>query len=156
MALADFAFSRNANFWILPVEVFGTSPNTTYEVVDGQIVVPARAAERGGVQPVGVLTVNGSESVQASVGETVTVRVEAEAPEPGVLVELSLDLTGSGQLGEAVSIEPAQRSVYETQCSFSEPGVYMVAARMVAQAGGDASDAQARVQNVFRARVVVC
>jgi hypothetical protein len=132
------------------------SPNTSYEVVDGQIVVPASAAERGGVQPVGVLTVNGSESVQASVGETVTVRVEAEAPEPGVLVELSFDLTGSGRLGEAMSIEPARTSVYETECSFSEPGVYMVAARIVGQAGGDASDAQARVQNVFRARVVVC
>src|SRR5437879_6395354 len=29
MALVDFAFSRSRNFWILPVEVFGSSPNTT-------------------------------------------------------------------------------------------------------------------------------
>jgi len=28
----------------------------------------------------------------------VTVRVDAEAPEPGVVVEISLDPTGSGQL----------------------------------------------------------
>ena len=28
IALADFASSRSANFWILPVEVFGRSPNT--------------------------------------------------------------------------------------------------------------------------------
>ncbi len=27
--VADFAFSRSTNFWILPVEVFGSSPNTT-------------------------------------------------------------------------------------------------------------------------------
>ena len=29
MAAADLAFSRSTNFWILPVEVFGSSPNTT-------------------------------------------------------------------------------------------------------------------------------
>jgi len=29
IAAADFAFSRSTNFWILPVEVFGSSPNTT-------------------------------------------------------------------------------------------------------------------------------
>src|SRR5438309_901980 len=29
MALVDFAFSRSRNFWILPVEVFGSSPKTT-------------------------------------------------------------------------------------------------------------------------------
>ena len=29
MAEADLAFSRSTNFWILPVEVFGSSPNTT-------------------------------------------------------------------------------------------------------------------------------
>ena len=28
IALADLARSRRANFWILPVEVFGSSPNT--------------------------------------------------------------------------------------------------------------------------------
>src|SRR4029079_7841400 len=29
IAVADFALSRSTNFWILPVEVFGSSPNTT-------------------------------------------------------------------------------------------------------------------------------
>src|SRR5262249_42163817 len=29
MAAVDLAFSRRTNFWILPVEVFGSSPNTT-------------------------------------------------------------------------------------------------------------------------------
>src|SRR6185312_207113 len=29
MALADPARSRSRNFWILPVDVFGNSPNTT-------------------------------------------------------------------------------------------------------------------------------
>src|SRR5439155_1066624 len=29
MALVDLAFSRSRNFWILPVEVFGSSPKTT-------------------------------------------------------------------------------------------------------------------------------
>src|SRR4051812_31958128 len=29
IAVADFALSRSTNFWILPVEVFGSSPNST-------------------------------------------------------------------------------------------------------------------------------
>src|SRR5262249_19148248 len=29
IAEVDLAFSRSTNFWILPVEVFGSSPNTT-------------------------------------------------------------------------------------------------------------------------------
>ncbi len=131
------------------------SPNTAYEVVDGQVVVPASAAERGGVQPTGTLTVNGSPSVTAGVGETVTLRVEAEAPEPGVVVELSLDLTGSGQLGDAIPVGPGRSVVYETECSFVEPGVYMLGARVIAQAGGNPDDLHARVHNILRARVTV-
>jgi hypothetical protein len=30
IAAVDFALSRSRNFWILPVEVFGKSPNTTF------------------------------------------------------------------------------------------------------------------------------
>lgn len=131
------------------------SPNTRYEVVDGQVLVPATAHERGGVQPTGVLTVNGARSARATVGETVTVRIAAEAPEPGVVVELSLDLTGSGQLGEAIAVVAGREVVYEAECSFEQPGVYMLGARIIAQAGGDASDPHARVHNIVRARVVI-
>jgi hypothetical protein len=131
------------------------SPNTVYEVVDGQIVVPERAGERGGVQPTGMLTVNGSRSVTAHVGETVTVRVEAEAPEPGVVVEISLDVTGSGQLGDTIPVGPGRSVVYETECSFVEPGVYMLGARIVAQAGGTPTEVHARVHNILRARITV-
>ena len=131
------------------------SPTTTYEVVDGQIVVPASARDRDGVQPTGVLTVNGARSARASVGEPVTVRVDAEAPEPGVIVEVALDLDGSGQLADAVPVEPGREIAYETRCSFAEPGVYLLAARIIAQAGGVAADPHARVHNVLRARLTV-
>jgi hypothetical protein len=131
------------------------SANTAYEVVDGQVVVPASASERGGVQPTGLLTVNGVRSATVAPGQPVTVRVEAEAPEPGVVVELSLDLTGSGELGEPIVVEPGGSVTYEAECSFETPGVYMLGARIIAQAGGHASDAHARVHNVLRARVTV-
>jgi hypothetical protein len=131
------------------------SPTTTYEVVDGQVVVPDGAAARGGVQPTGVLTVNGSGSVRAKVGETVTVRVDADAPEPGVVVQVSLDLTGSGRLGDAIAVDPGRRVTYETQASFAMPGVYKLGARIVAQARGVASDEHARIHNILRARVEV-
>ena len=50
---------------------------------------------------------------------------------------------------------PGRSIVYEAECSFAEPGVYMLGARIVAQAGGDARDLHARVHNILRARVSV-
>jgi uncharacterized RDD family membrane protein YckC len=81
--------------------------------------------------------------------------VQDEPPVPGVVVELSLDLTGSGQLGGAIAVEPGRTVSYETECSFETPGVYMLGARIVAQSGGDPSSAHARVHNILRARVTV-
>jgi hypothetical protein len=72
-----------------------------------------------------------------------------------VVIEISLDPTGSEKLGAPIGMDPGRSVVYETECSFAEPGVYVVGARIVAQAGGDAADPHARVHNILRARVTV-
>ncbi len=62
----------------------GVAPaSTSYEYVDGQVRLPATAAERGGVQPVVSVTANGGAMRQVAVGEPVTLSVQAEAPAAG-------------------------------------------------------------------------
>lgn len=134
------------------------SPTTTYEIVDGQVVVPASAAERGGVQPVATLTVNGSPSARVRIGEPVAVRLEVEAPADGVIVEIrdvETDAAGTERLGRAFEFEPGARAVVEEERVFDEPGTRFLAVRVASQAQGRASDPHAHVLNIVRARVTV-
>ncbi|GAA1447560.1 hypothetical protein [Leifsonia poae] len=131
------------------------SPTTSYDVVDGQIVVPSDATERRGIQPVASLTVNGSVCVSARIGESVSVRLDVKTPAPGVVVEVLPDFGGTGVLGDALDLEAASRVVVEREVAFDAPGTYFVAARVAAQVEGDAASTHARVLNVARARVVV-
>ena len=60
----------------------GTAPpaSTTYQVVDGQVLVPAKASERNGVQPTVDLTVNGGTRVHVAVSERVEFAASIEVP----------------------------------------------------------------------------
>ncbi len=53
---------------------------TAYRIVDTQVVVPASAAARGGVQPVVSLTANGSACAEVAVGEAVSFAGTIEVP----------------------------------------------------------------------------
>jgi len=131
------------------------TPTSSYRIVDGQVIVPAAVEQRGGVQPVAVLTVDGAESVTVRVGEPVRIRLDVEAPAPGVVVEVRPDFAATGRLADPVDIAPAPRVSLVHEQSFAEPGTYFVSARVSAQTGGDATSTHARVQNVARARVTV-
>ncbi|GAA1998032.1 hypothetical protein [Microbacterium pumilum] len=134
------------------------SPSTSYEIVDGQVVVPAGAHERQGVQPVATFTVNGSASASVGVGDVVTVRVEAVAPGDGVIVEIlevETDAVGTESLGDSLAFVPAGRVAVERSRVFDEPGTYFLAVRVASQTAGDAADPHARVRNLVRARITV-
>ncbi|MFJ4027570.1 hypothetical protein ACIPWF_10275 [Paenarthrobacter sp. NPDC089989] len=133
------------------------APSTAYEITDGQVSVPGSAPERGGVQPVISLTVDGSERADVLAGESVSIRVEAEAPEGIVaeILEVSTSVDGVETLGEPWEIRPSQRVVVETQRTFDTPGTHFISVRVAAQTNGDAASPHALVQNVARARVVV-
>jgi hypothetical protein len=134
------------------------SQPTAYEIVQGQVAVPATAQDRGGIQPVATLTVDGSPSASTRVGEPVLVRIEADAAAPGVIVEL-IDVatgpTGEERLGAPLEVTPASSVAVEYERTFDEPGTHFVAVRLTEQTGGDASDPHARVHNIVRARVNV-
>ncbi len=132
------------------------APTTTYRVDDGQVSVPASAAERGGVQPPVTITVNGSPSAQVKVGEDVQILIEADSPDHGLpLATLATDFTGAGLLGDPIEVTPASHLSITQHCSFDRPGTYFIAARVTAQDGIDAGTAVGRVHNIARARVTV-
>lgn len=83
------------------------------------------------------------------------VHVDAGAPSPGVIVELRLDQTSEGALGDPEFITPSEKVVHDTETVFSEPGTYFFAARATAQTAGEATDFHARVPNIARARITV-
>ena len=61
----------------------GIEPSaTSFEYSDGKVTLPPTAAERGGVQPVVAVSVNGGLRVEVKAGEPVTLQVHAETP-PG-------------------------------------------------------------------------
>ena len=136
----------------------GVAPpeSTSYEVEDSQIVVPADAGRRAGVQPVVGLTVEGGERVDVAVGTEVTFQAVVEVPPgTGEVVTVEWDLDGEGHFPVRESPTPAERLVVEHRHRFGEPGTWFPAVRVAAQRDGDPSTPYARVQNLARVRVVV-
>lgn len=129
--------------------------STTYDVVDGQVVVPPDALTRAGVQPVVSLTANGASRAEVAVGEAVTLHARAAAPAGGgSVIQVEWDLDGSGSFVASEIAANPQVDV-EQRRSFASPGTYFVTVRVVAQRDGDRATPYARLQNLARVRVVV-
>ena len=145
---------RDLSRWV--EEGVAPPPSTNYEVVDGQVMVPADAARRRGIQPVVSLTVDGDVRADVAVGDVITCRATAEVPEgAGVIVAVEWDIDGAGSFPIAESIAPAERVDASRQFSFAAPGVYFPTVRVAAHRNGDRTSPYARVQNLARVRVVV-
>lgn len=131
--------------------------STNYEVVDGQVIVPASAAERLGIQPVVTLEANGGERTEVKVGETVRFRAFAEVPPGGgKIVTAEWDFEAGGDFPVREDLDPArERITLEASHTFDVPGTYFPAIRVSAHPDGDVSVPFARVPNLGRARVVV-
>ena len=132
------------------------APSTTYTVEDGQVSVPASAADRGGVQPTVTIRVNGSPATQVRVGEDVRILVEADSPERGLpFVAVATDFTGAGLLGDPIDVTPARQLSIAQNCAFDRPGTHFIAVRVTTQDEGNAGTAAGRVHNIARARITV-
>ncbi len=141
----------------------GVAPpeSTPFEVAAGQVVVPATAAERKGVQPVPTLTVDGADRIEVAVHEPVTFIGRAEMPpRAGVIVEAEFDFDGSGEFREQHRPTPGGdgplTSVsFTTTHAFEKAGTYFPAMRVTSHREGDRRSLYARIQNIARVRVVV-
>jgi hypothetical protein len=136
----------------------GVKPvETRYHVENTQVIVPAGAKERGGIQPVVDLRANGGVRADVRAGETVTFTATIEVPPgAGKVVKAEWDFEGSGDYPAVARIDaPASLVRLEGTYNYSKPGTYFPVLRATSQRNGDTQAAYARVQNLARARVVV-
>jgi hypothetical protein len=132
------------------------APDTSSEVVDGQVVVPDTAPQRHGIQPVVSLTAAGGLRVDIAPGDEVTLRAEAAVPEgTGAIVTVEWDFDGTGRFPFADRVAPAHGVVVECRHAFAAPGTYFPTVRVTAHRDGDPASPYARLQNLARVRVVV-
>ena len=148
---------------------------TNYKIVDGQVIVPATAEERKGVQPVVTVKVNGGKRADVKVGQQVTFTAVIEVPKNmGKVVAASWNFEGlpadveksAGWNFEASDIFPVKakfvpsdktgsRVTVTTTHSFSKAGTYFPTLRVASQRNGDSKTPFTRIENLDRVRVVV-
>lgn len=135
----------------------GEKPSETrYSIVDCQVEVPAGAAQRGGVQPVVELTVNGGIRADVGVGESVSFIATATVPPgAGKLVSVEWDFEGVGAYPASAHVSPAEQMRMTATHAFARPGTYFPVVRVASQRDGDCATPYARVLNIARARIVV-
>jgi hypothetical protein len=137
-------------------------PSTNYKVVDGQIEVPATAAERRGIQPVVMLSANGGVRASVKVNRAVNFSAVIELPpDTGKIVGAEWDFDGKGSFPVVQEIKQSDitgsggRVSLTISHAFSKPGTYFPALRATSQRQGDATTPFARIYNLGRVRVVV-
>jgi hypothetical protein len=132
--------------------------STHYSVDEhNQVSLPGTAVERGGLQPVVTLTVNGTDQATVAVNQAVTLTGNIEvAPNTGKVVQYDWYLGGSPVQYEAPTVLPTPQPVVHVTrtLSFSKPGVYELTLRTVAQRDG-VSDYWTGLQNLVRVQILV-
>lgn len=145
---------RDVSRWV--EEGVAPPASTDYRVLDGQVLVPADASRRRGIQPVVSLAVDDGQRAAAPVGGELTFRATAEVPPgTGVIAAVEWDFDGSGRFAEAAQVDPAAQVSVERRHAFADAGTRFPAVRVVAQREAGATTPYARLQNLARVRVVV-
>lgn len=131
--------------------------DTRYNVMNAQVLVPPRAAERRGIQPVVELRVNGGERADVKAGETVAFTAVIEVPPyAGKIVSAQWDFEGAGDYPVEADIgEPGATIRLEATHTYESAGTRFPALRVAAQRQGDPGTPYARVENLALVRVVV-
>ena len=138
------------------VETGRRPSETAYHIEDAQVLVPAEAAARGGVQPVVELMANGAARATVAVGEPVTLTANmAVPPGAGRIVTAEWDIAGTGDFTPAELTGPAATITLTTEHAYSSPGTYFAVVRVAAQRDGDTTTPYAGIGNLARARIVV-
>jgi hypothetical protein len=132
-------------------------PSTVYQVDASQVVVPADAATRMGVQPVVELTVDGGDRADVPVGQPVSFSATIDVPAgTGDVVDAEWDFEGAGLYPTRAELAKRAPSVQvDATHTYDSPGTYFAALRATSQREGDPDTPHARIQNLARVRVVV-
>jgi len=135
----------------------GTKPaQTRYDMSEAQVVLPDSAAERGGIQPVVTLLVNGAQRAEVARKEPVRLTARIEVPPgAGAVVAVAWDIEGHGEFSpEEVIAQPSSTLELTRTLVYEQPGIYFVVVRAVSQRHGNTETAYGRVENLARARIV--
>ena len=138
----------------------GVAPpsNTNYQLSeDSGLQLPGSAAERGGIQPVVKLLVNGGSCAEARVGEPVTFAGTVDVPPTtGTVVEAAIDfdMTDSWPYQDEMADGSSASLNVSTTYSYDAPGTYFPCLRAGSHRDGHEGRGLS-VRNLGRARVVV-
>ena len=125
-------------------------PTTGYELTDNQIIPAAGAAERGGLQPIVRLDINGKKAVRIKAGEEVCFETSVDIPPAGGdLKGLEYSFEGEQDYPYAGTAESGGLKACHT---YSKPGTYYPVVRVVTNR---TDNPYTKLQNLDRACVVV-
>ncbi|MFC4376251.1 hypothetical protein ACFO5K_19315 [Nocardia halotolerans] len=129
--------------------------STVYDVRDGQITVPNKAAARKGIQPVVEWEIGDNDRIEVSAGQPVDFRATIQIPPgTGQITATEWDFTGSGDFVDRPFDAKEHGTVRVGQTfAYDRPGTYFAAVRVTSQR--DPNSAFERVPNLARVRVVV-
>ncbi len=129
----------------------------SYSIADTQLVLPASAAERKGIQPVIQLTANGAARAEVKAGDMVRLAAMIEMPPgAGKVVSAEWDFEGAGDFADKAEVAaPGERIELSAEHAYATPGTRFAVLRVSGQREGNAATPYARVQNLARVRVVV-
>ncbi|GAB4018972.1 hypothetical protein GCM10028808_55080 [Spirosoma migulaei] len=135
-------------------------PSTSYKIEDGQVIVPAKASDRKGIQPVVSVKANGAERADVRQGQPVTFTAVADLPpNTGKIISAEWDFDGAGTFPVKGKIIPSGNTgssvSLKTAYTFSKAGTYFPTLRVTSQRQGDAKTPFGRIINLGRVRVVV-
>jgi hypothetical protein len=137
-------------------------PATNYKMVDGQVIVPATAAERKGIQPVVSVKVNGGVRAEVAAGTPVTFTAVIDVPPgTGKVVSAAWDFEGEGTFPTSQEITSSSSNNSGSQVrlkithTFTKPGTYFPALLATSQREGDANSPFTRIPNLGKVRVIV-
>jgi hypothetical protein len=130
--------------------------STNYKIEDGQVVVPATANERKGIQPVANLKVNGNKKAIAKKGANLTFTASVEVPEnTGKIVGVEWDFDGSGAFSSKSVLSDLKNGSVKIIHQFKKAGTFFSTIRIISERNGNDKTPFARIQNLERVRVVV-
>ena len=134
----------------------GVSPaETAYRIKDAQVILPPDADERGGIQPVIELAVNGGERADVATGQEVAFTARITVPkDAGKLVSAQWDFEGAGDFPVEAQVEPGEVVTLTARWTYETAGQRFPALRVASQRDGDARTPYGRIENIALVRVV--
>ncbi|HPW64189.1 MAG TPA: PKD domain-containing protein [Cyclobacteriaceae bacterium] len=133
--------------------------NTSYKIVDAQVIVPTTAKDRLGMQPIVTLKANGSERAEVKKGKPVTFSATIDVPpNAGKVVAAEWDFEGEGTFpvaGKFTADKNSSSVNVQATYRFTKAGTYFVTLRGTSQREGDITTPYTRIRNLGRVRVVV-